>query len=216
MQSWWGSVFINLNWLAFHCQPPNWDQNMEFLPLKEATSILSLFFGVMLDPRRLLLNRIFEVAYNSILNNRITLRYKHIVKRSSVKFKFIFYILRSVYNPTDIQVSKLIEGGPSQEIDHILIITLFILLPARSWSSKPNHSGTCIDAFKIPAPGGSVWSLWTHQRLNAVWCTTLSAKRLSGITKTYQGWDQRQFRDILHRFDAWSVPGPWVSLWGCL
>ena len=110
----------------------------------------------MLDPRRLLLNNIFEVAYNSILNNRITLRYKHIVKRSSFKFKFIFYILRSVYNPTDIQVSKLIEAGLLQEIDHILIITLFILLPARSWSSKPNHSGTCIDAFKIPAPGGSV------------------------------------------------------------
>lgn len=164
---------------------------MEFLPLKEETSILSLFLESCLTPGDYYWT-IFLKWLTSI-NNRISLRYKHIVKRSSFKFTFIFYTR-----------------------DHILIIMLFTSLPACSRSSKPNHRGTCIDAFKIPAPGSSVWSLWTHQRLNAVWCTTLSSKRLSGITKTYQGWDQRQFRDILHRFDAWSVPGSWVSLCGCL
>ena len=180
---------IQVKRLVFHCQHPNWDQSMEFLPLKEATSILSLFFESCLTPGDYYWT-IFLKWLTSI-NNRIPLRYKHIVKRSSFKFQVYF-----------------LYTWP--HMNHYIIN--FIPLPACGRSSKPNHSGTCIDAFKIPSPGGSVWSLWTHQRLNAVWCTTLSAKRLSGITKTYQGWDQRQFRDILHRFDAWSVPGPWVSL----
>ena len=184
---------IQVKRLVFHCQLPNWDQSMEFLPLKEATSILSLFLESCLTPGDYYWT-IFLKWLTSI-NNRIPLRYKHIVKRSSFKFQVYF-----------------LYTWP--HMNHYIIN--FIPLPACGRSSKPNHSGTCIDAFKIPSPGGSVWSLWTHQRLNAVWCTTLSAKRLSGITKTYQGWDQRQFRDILHRFDAWSVPGSWVSLWGCL